>query len=589
MHLPSLIQRLKERKLVQWTLGYLAGAFVCLEAFDIVAEQFQWALWVRQGVTVALMFGFLVTLVLAWHHGEKGRQQVSLGELASVVLLLALAGVSLLALRGRSQDQAAMSAAGMSFGFRRDTPHERSVAVLPCTDMSQQGDQEYFADGLADEMTTRLGAIHDLRVASRTSAFSFKDSGEGIGTIAAALKVRNILSCGVRRDGNQVRITANLVDAEEGFERWSASFDSDLGNILAVQEEIALAIAEALEAELGVNERSRLAARGTENQEAYDLYLRGISYQWRQPWSSENQSRALDLFQAAVEVDPTFAAAWALLATSYVSLGNFHVIPPEEAYSKAEVAANRAVALDNDLAHAHWALGWVKFAYHFDWKGGEEEFRRTIALAPNDFTGYHSLTFPLSVFGKFEEAKAAAEEAISLDPLAVWPRIGLFEVRFKMGDFSGMIADAEASLAFEPNDPLSLINLALARAHTGAFPEAVSAAVEAESLAPGDPWVILTAANVFAIVGDVAAARDRLATMENAVAEGVTNVSPGNLAVVYASLGDADRVFDLLNLVIDTFDPGAFSLNYPEFRPYWGDARFGDLLDRLGLPREAYR
>jgi hypothetical protein len=158
-----------------------------------------------------------------------------------------------------------------------------------------------------------------------------------------------------------------------------------------------------------------------------------------------------------------------------------------------------------------------------------------------------------------------------------------------MGDFPGIIADAEASLAFEPNDPLSLTQLALARAHTGAFSEAVSAAVEAESLAPGVPWVILTAANVFAIVGDVAGARERLATMENAVAEGVTNVSPGNLAVVYASLGDADRVFDLLNLVIDTFDSGAFSLNNPEFRPYWGDARFEDLLDRLGLPREAYR
>ena len=589
MHLPSLFKRLKERKLVQWTVGYLAGAFVCLEAFDIVADQFGWALWIKQGVTVALLFGLLVTLVLAWHHGEKGRQQVSVGEMVSVVLLLTLAGFSMFALRGRSQNQVGIQTAGISFSFSRNTPHERSVAVLPCTDLSQSGDQGYFADGLADELTTRLGTIRNLRVAARTSAFSFKDSDEGIGTIASALNVRNVLACGVRKDGDRVRITANLVDAEEGFERWSASYDSDLGNILALQEEIALAIAEALEAELDGNERSRLASRGTENQEAYDLYLRGISFQWRQPWSPENQSRALDLFQAAVEADSTFAAAWALLSTSYVSFGNFHAIPPEEAYSQAEAAANRAMALDDDLAYAHWALGWVKFAYHYDWEGGEEEFRRTIALAPNDFTGYHSLTFPLSVFGRLEEAKAAAEEAISLDPLAVWPRIGLTEVRYKMGDFAGIIADAEASLSLEPNDPNSLLNLALARAQMGAFAEAISAAAEAESLAPGEPYVILPAAAVYAIAGDHAAARVRLERMETAAKEGATNVSPGSLAMVYASLGDADRTITLLNRSVDTYDSWTFSLNYPFFRPYWGDPRFGELLDRLDLPREAYR
>jgi len=290
-----------------------------------------------------------------------------------------------------------------------------------------------------------------------------------------------------------------------------------------------------------------------------------------------------------VDADSTFAAAWALLSTSYVSLGNFHAIPPDSAYSQAEVAANRAMALDDDLAYAHWAMGWVKFAYYYDWKGGEEEFRRTIALAPNDFTGYHSLTFPLAVFGKLEEAKAAAEEAISLDPLAMWPRIGLNEVRHKMGDWEGIIADAEAALALEPNDFLSLLDLGLARAQTGAFSEAMNAVSEAESLAPGLPNVILPAAAVYAMAGDERAARERLERMEATVEEGATDVSPGSLAMVYASLGDADQTIALLNRSVDTHDSWTFSLNYAVFRPYWGDPRFGELLDRLGLPREAYR
>jgi serine/threonine-protein kinase len=480
---PAFFKRLKERKLVQWTVAYLAGALICLEGFDIVAEQFQWALWVQQAVTIGLLFGLLVTLVLAWHHGEKGRQQVSGGEMAVLVIILAAAGVSVMAIRGRSQHQAGIEAAGMPFPFQRNTPHERSVAVLPCADQSPEGDQEYFAHGLADDLTTRLGAIHDLRVTDRTSAFSFKGSDESIGTIAAVLNVRHVLQCSVRKDGDQVRISAYLVDAEERVERWSNTYDAELRDILPLQEEIALAITEALEAELAEDERDRLASQGTESQEAHELYLRGISFQWRQPWSPENQNRALELFQAAVEADSTYAEAWALLATSYVVFGNFHAMAPEDAYSQAETAANRAIALDENLAYAHWALGWVKFTY-YDWEGGEAEFRRTIDLAPNDFTGYHSLTFPLSVFGRFEEAKAAAEEAISLNPLALWPRVGLSEVLYKMGAFEELIHDLEASLALEPEDPFSLMNLAVAQAHVGAFEDAKSAAARAESLSP---------------------------------------------------------------------------------------------------------
>jgi len=585
---PSLFQRLKERKIVQWTVAYLAGAWIVLEAFDLVAEQFQWAMWVRQGATVALLFGLLVTQVLAWNHGERGRQRVGAGELVLVTLLLALAGVSVAVLRGRSQDQAALQMAGMSFGFHRNTPPERSVAVLPCADLSQDGDQEYFADGLADELTIRLNTIRDLRVAARTSAFTFKNSGKGIGAIASALNVRNVLECSVRKEGNQVRISAQLVDAEEGFQRWSQSYDSDLGNILAVQGEIALAIANALEAELGSGEKSRLASRGTDSQEAYDLYLRGLSFQWKQPWSPDNQFRARDYFQDAVDADSTFAAAWAFLATTYIGLGNFYLLPPHEAYSQAEIAANRAAALDDELSSVHWALGWVKLSYTYDWEGAEEEFRRTIALAPSDFTGYHSLNFALSVFGRFDEAMAAAEEAIFLDPLAVWPRFGLFELRYKRGDFAGIIADSEASLDLEPNDPMALSQLALALAHSGAVDEAVSAAAKAESMAPGDPTTTLFAAIIYAIVGDTAPARERLEQVEAAAEEGTAHVSPGLVALVYASLGDADEAFEWLDRAVDSFDSMVFSLHYPELRPLRTDPRFGELLDRLGLPREAY-
>ena len=584
----DLLARLGRRKLAQWTVAYLAGAWLCLEAFDLVAEQFQWAIWIRQGATVGLLFGLLVTQVLAWNHGERGRQRVSGGELLLVALILAMAGVSVAFLRGRSQDRASMEMAGMSFGFHRDTPPERSVAVLPCTDMSAEKDQEYFADGLADELTNRLAAIHDLRVAARTSAFAFKNSGEDMATIAGALNVRNVLECSVRKEGDQVRITAQLVDAGEGYQRWSHSYDTSLESILAVHGEIALAIATALDAELGGGEKSRLAKRGTDSQEAYDSYLRGLSLQLKQPWSPENQFRALDYFQAAIDADSTYAAAWAFLAATYIGLGNFYVVPPGEAYPQAERAALRAEALDEGLAHVHWALGWVKLSYTFDWTGAEQEFRRAIALAPSDFTGYHSLNFALAVQGRFQEAKAAAEEAIFLDPLALWPRIGMFELNMKRGDFGAIIVDHEARLESEPDDPMVLIEVAMAYAHSGAFEDALAALSKLESLAQVDPTWTLHAANVYAIVGDTMAAIERLQRMEALSAEGVAQVSPGSMAVVFASLGDADRAFEMLNRAVDSYDSWVFSLHYPEFRPLRADPRFGELLDRLGLSREAY-
>ena len=585
----DFLARLGKRKLVQWTVAYLAGAWLCLEAFDLVAEQFQWPFWVRQGATVGLLFGLLVTQVLAWNHGERGRQRVSGGELILVTLLLAMAGVSVALLRERSQERATMEMAAMSFGFRRDTPLERSVAVLPCTDMSAEGDQEYFADGLADELTNRLAAIRDLRVAARTSAFAFKGSGEDVGTIARALNVRNLLECSVRKEGDQIRITAQLVDVNDGFQRWSHSYDSHVESILAVHGEIALAIATALEAELAGGEKSRLSKRGTNSQEAYDSYLRGRSFQLKQPWSAENQFRALDYFQAAVDADSTFAAAWALLSTTHLGLGNLHVLPSGEAYPQAERAALQAMTLDGDLAYAHGALGWVKLSYAYDWAGAEEEFRRTIALAPSDFIGYHGLNFALSAQGRFEEAKAAAEEAVFLDPLATWPRSGLFEVDYKMGDFPAIITEEEAQLELEPDDPGSLIELALALARSGAFERAVAAASKSEALAQEDPLITLVAADVYAIAGETVAALERLHRMEAVAAEGSVHVSAGAVAMVYASLGDADRAFEWLDRAVDGHDSIVLSLHYPEFRPLWIDSRFGELLDRLGLPREAYR
>lgn len=583
-----LRQRLNERKVVQWTLAYLAAAWLGLEAFDLVAEQFQWPLWVRQGATVVVLFGLLITLVLAWTHGERGRQRVSGSEVLLVGALLASAGLSVVLLRDRSRAQGPGDTATASVAWQRDTPPERSLAVLPCRDLSAEGDREYFASGLAEELTTQLAAIRGVRVAARTSAFSFKDSGADLATIANALHVRNVLECSVMWEGGRVRISAQLVDALEGFERWGRSYDRAVESMLAVHGEIALAVASALEVELGGAERELIGRRGTNSQEAHRAYLRGLSAHWRTPWSVENQLRSLDYANEAIAADSAFAAAWTLLASTYIGLGNFRVRPPAEVYPKAEEAALRAVALDENLAWAHGILGWAKLSYTFDWDGAERAFRSAIALGPSESIGYHGLNFALAARGRFEEAMEAAEEAVALDPLALWPRVGLFELRYKTGQFAAIIRDLEVQLGSEPDDPLSLVQLGLAQARTGAVDAALASASRAEAMAQGDPAITVLIADIHAIAGNTAGARERASRVQAAATSGTGPVLPGSLAMVYAALGDADRAFEWLDRAVDAFDSVVFSLQYPEFRPLRSDPRFHDLLTRVGLPREAY-
>ncbi len=204
--------KLKQRKIVQWALAYFASAWLSLELFDLVAEQFLWPIWVRQGATILLLFGLLITLVLAWYHGEKGRQKISPAELVLLTALLVLAGGSVWTLKNRSVDNGAAQSSVTGFSFRPQPSPENSVAVLPCSNLSGHEDHEYFADGLAAELITRLSAVSELRVPSQTSSFTFKGRSASIDEVASALRVRHVLECGVVGEGSRLRISARLVE-----------------------------------------------------------------------------------------------------------------------------------------------------------------------------------------------------------------------------------------------------------------------------------------------------------------------------------------------------------------------------------------
>jgi TolB-like protein len=278
----SFLQRLKQRKIVQWAIGYFAGAWLALEVFNLIAEQFLWPTWIRQASTVLVLFGGLITIVLAWYHGERGRQKVGAMELVILVAILALGGQSVWLLKDRN-DRLESEAGGQVFRFREMPLPEHSVAVLPCVNLGSDESQGYFADGLAAELITRMAAVGGLRIPSHTSSFAFRGKNVTIEAVAAALKVRHVLECDAFGDESHLRISARLIDAGTGYTLWSETFNRARAMMLEVQEEVAMAVVRNLEIQLVDRERLLLGRRWTASPRPTMNSSRASSRSWMLP------------------------------------------------------------------------------------------------------------------------------------------------------------------------------------------------------------------------------------------------------------------------------------------------------------------
>ncbi len=324
---------------------------------------------------------------------------------ASVVGVLVLIGIAFLWIRNRGDRATDIS-------HTEATP---SIAVIAFTDLSPGRDSEYIGDGIAEELIYGLGKIDGLRVAARTSSFYFKGRNDDIASIADRLNVELILGGSVRRDGEALRITAELINANDGFQLWSERYDRRMEDVLAVQEDITQSIVGALKIRLSGTD-SKAVDRGTSDPEAYRLYLLG-----RQQWNLRTDaglSRSIELFQEAIERDPEFARAYAGLADAYVIAADWGYIPAEKVYDQALEAARRSVSLDEDLAEGHVTLGWLLGLYDHKWEEAEAAFERAIDLQPDYATAHQWYGEMLAGLGRFAEATSHMKRALELDPLS---------------------------------------------------------------------------------------------------------------------------------------------------------------------------
>jgi TolB-like protein len=447
--LNSVWDRVKRHKVAEWTVGYLAFGYALLQGVHLLRETFEWPTSVSRITLLVLLLGTPIAATVAWYHGHRSRQRISATELSILTVLLLITGSLLWVYAGsRSRPEGASvtrtaavattsPASAANVPARLAVP-EKSVAVLPFVDMSEKKDQEYFADGMAEEILDLLAKIPAIKVIGRTSSFQFKGKNEDLRTIGRELGAAYVLEGSVRKAGNRVRITAQLIGTQDGVHRWSQTYDRDVVDVLKLQDEIAGGIARALQVTVGATD---LQPRPVlPNPEAYDVYLQG-KYAFDRA-DEDGFAGAADHFQQAIDIDPTFADAAAWLAYTKMMQAEFESVVPGAAFEQGSRAAEMALHLNPKLALAHVALAEKHFVYDWDWEGAEKELKQALALQPRDAIALLESAELASSLGHMDEAVRLANNSLAVDPYSPLAQFDLGYIRWH----SGHLAEAETAL-----------------------------------------------------------------------------------------------------------------------------------------------
>jgi len=567
----DIIKELNRRGVVRAAAMYVAitwgGTEILVFLIDALQGE-QAAGPIRKYLAISFIAGFPVAMYLAWTRdlGLRARRVVAAGAMAAALVAVL---IWIIPTPPTTLDVTQSQFVDVN---------PKSIAVLPFINLSGDEDNIYFSHGISEELLNVLTRIPDLKVSSRTSSFHFAARDVPLREIAAKLAVRHILEGSVRRTGKDVRITAQLIDAKTDSHLWSETYDREVLDSFVVQGEIAAEIAGQLQLNLVVPVRS---GRPTENEEAFDRYLRGWHFM-RHGWSRDDFLGARKYFAEAIELDPEFAQAHALLSLTETSLGNFRHLTPKDVFPKALESASAALALDETLPEAHIAMGWLTLSYQFDWEKAAKEFRRAIELAPGNFIGYNGLSYALQAGGQLDEALEASKRVFDLDPMMVWSRIGLTEVYFKRHEYDAALKQALALLDMQPDDALMLAWTGYICLANGLPADALEYAERAAELTGGDPNLELRLAGLYVLLGNEAEARRLL---EKAMDQRESAfVSPGSIAVVYTHLGEYDLAIDWLYRGVEAYDSFIFSLGYPDFDALRSEPRFIELCAQLRMP-----
>jgi TolB-like protein/Tfp pilus assembly protein PilF len=430
--------RLKEHKVAQWTLAYGAFAYALLHGATLLSDALDWPHMIVRVLALLLLVALPIVPVLAWYHGVRALRRISGSELSLIALLLAIGG-SLMWLyphpaAERSAARLPIPAAPLAVAAARSpavfAPPAHSIAVLPFVNMSGDAKEEYFSDGITEEVLNALSRLNDLQVVARTSSFSFKGQNVDVATIAHRLNVGALLEGSVRRAGKTVRITVQLINAVSGFHVWSQTYDRNLTDILKLQADVASAVAQQLEVRLAGDVVAKIEAGGTRDPAAYDAYLRGLQWYENVDANLAAYRAALAAFEEAIALDPNFAMAYTRRAAALDYIYRFadDTATRKRLNQQARAAAEKAIALAPELGEAHVALAYTYYRGTPDVAAAAREYERALALSPGSAWVQRGFGWFAAQLGHFEPAVAAARRAVSLDPQNARTRLVLAEV-----------------------------------------------------------------------------------------------------------------------------------------------------------------
>jgi TolB-like protein/DNA-binding winged helix-turn-helix (wHTH) protein/Tfp pilus assembly protein PilF len=456
----------------------------------------------------------------------------------------------------------------------------KSLAVLPLDNLSHDPAEDYFADGMTDELITELGQIATLRVISRTSVMQYRGTHKSLPQIASELNVDAVVEGTILRSGDRVRITAQLIRAPLDKHLWAHSYEGDLRNVLSVQENVAKDIAEQIRAQLTPQERAKLKNARPVNPAAYEAYLRGNYFADKR--TAEDLTKAIEYFEEAIRDDPNWAPAYAGLADVYVVLSEYKSVPAHESHVKARVAARRAVELDDSLAEAHTELANLAGTEDYDWPGAEREFRRALELNPGNATAHYFHAMNLMSMGHWEEASAEMERARELDPLSIIINANIGLVYYYARHPDRAIEAERKALELDPNTAFIYEYLGLAYLQKGMYQEAIGHLQKAVGLSNGFPWYQAELAYSYAAAGNHAQAGRILTNLKSRSRR--QYISSYSLAVAYIGLGERDAALGRLQKAYeDREDQVALLRIEPLFDTLQADPRFQELVRRIGL------
>lgn len=471
---------------------------------------------------------------------------------------------------------------GDSNGKFREQKKVKSIAVLPFVNMSNDPEQEYFSDGIAEEIINSLTHLNDLKVAGRTSSFQFKGKNLDLREVGEKLAVHNVLEGSVRKQGNRLRITAQLINVGDGYHLWSERYDREIEDLFAIQDDIALAITEKLKLTLLKKDRDMITKTATQNKEAYDLYLKARFYSSRRGISIIT---SMGFFQKAIDLDPGFALAYAGYADANLLVASYGLGSPKEAMIRAKQLAEKAIGLDPALPEPYCALGYYYACYEWDWKQAKKNFLQSIELNP-EYAEVHyrySWNYLACVEGKFDEAEKFGETAIRLEPLSSICYANYSLTLSFAGKFNEAIAACKAGIELDPHSFLCHLNAGSVYTSLQKYDEALSSYDMAMKLSNRHHFALGPLIMTHCIIGNFDTASELMAELKEKSLKGYV----ANTFVAFASayLEGLDQAFEYLEKACEDHDPILLMLKYQPLVPpqMKKDPRYQQFLDRIGF------